>query len=230
MAATRLLLAAFCASALAAQDGAALLEKVDRLRHPWPAFSVEVAVKDAKGEQRWRVHARENGDARVEGLSEKEKGRSVLLLGEDMWLLLPNARRPVKVSPAQRLLGPAAGGDLARSRFAQDYEVKALQEGELDGRPCQRLDLQARKPSQSYRTAQLWISRTSGYPLKADYFLGSGKLAKTMFFETPTQVGSLTVLPALRLVDPTGAEATLRFSHWSPGAQDSARFELPKAP
>lgn len=228
MGATRLLLAGLLGCALAAQEGAALLEKVDRLRHPWPAFSVEVALKDAKSEQRWRVRARENGDARVEGLSEKEKGRSVLLLGEDMWLLLPSARRPVKVSPAQRLMGPAAGGDLARSRFASDYEVREIKDEELEGRACRRLELQARRPSLSYRTARLWIARAAGIPIRADYFLASGKLARTMFFEAPATLGSLSVLPALRLVEPSGAEATLRFTRWTPGAQDPDLFVLPK--
>jgi len=228
MGAARLLLASILGCVLAAQEGAALLENVDRMRHPWPAFSVEVTVKDAKGAQCWRVRTREDGDSRVEGLSEKEKGRTVLLLGGDMWLLLPSARRPVKVSPAQRLMGPAAGGDLARSRFSLDYEIKAIQEEDLDGHACHRLDLQARKPSLSYRTARLWIARATGFPIRADYFLASGKLAKTMLFESPVPMGGRLVMPALRLVEPSGAEASLRFAHWTPGPQDPALFTLPK--
>lgn len=224
----KLWLAALLGCALAADQGAGLLERVDRLRHPWPAFSVDVTVVDAKGEQRWRVHARDNGDARVDGLSKKEQGRSVLMLGEDMWLLLPNTKRPIKVSPAQRLMGPAAGGDLARSRFALDYEIKEIQEETLEGRPCHRLALQARKPSLSYRTAQLWITKDSGLPLQADYFLPSGKKAKTMRFAPPIPLGSLSVLPSLRLVEPGGAEARLSFSNWVPGSQDPALFALPR--
>jgi hypothetical protein len=213
---------------LAAQDAAILLEKVDRMRHPWPAFSVEVAVKDAKGEQRWRVRTRENGDARVEGLSEKEKGRAILLLGEEMWLLLPHAKRPVKVSPAQRLMGAAAGGDLARARFSSDYAIKGMTDADLEGQACHRLDLEARRPSLSYRRAHLWIARTTGFPVKADYFLGSGKLAKTLFFETPTPIGTLPVIPGLRLLEPSGTEARLSFQRWASGAQDPSLFSLPK--
>ncbi|HJV22334.1 MAG TPA: hypothetical protein VJ570_06545, partial [Holophagaceae bacterium] len=92
-----------------------LLSAADRHRHPWGAFQVVIALKVGREEQKWRVHARDNGDARVDGVSEKEKDRSVLVLGDDMWLLLPNAKRPVKVSPQQRLLGPASGGDIART-------------------------------------------------------------------------------------------------------------------
>jgi len=226
--APRLLVAALVSSVLAAQQGEALLERVDRLRHPWPAFSVEVTLKDRKGEQCWRVRARENGDARVEGLSKKEVGRTVLMLGDEMWLLLPNAKRPIKVSPAQRLMGPAAGGDLARSRFALDYEIKDVKEASLDGRACRCLDLQARKPSLSYRTARLWIDKATSIPIKAEYFLPSGKQAKTMHFESPVSLGSLFVLPGLRVVEPGGAEVSLRFAQWKPGSQDANLYLLPK--
>jgi hypothetical protein len=229
MDATRLLFAGIFGTVLAAQDGAALLERVDRMRHPWPAFSVEVTLKDSKGEQRWRVRVRENGDSRVEGLSEKEKGRTVLLLGEEMWLLLPNARRPVKVSPAQRLLGPAAGGDLAHSRLSREYEVMGIHEENLDGLACHRLELQARRPKLSYHTARFWIARATGFPIRVDYFLASGKPAKTLLFEAPVQTGAMFVVPGLRLIDPTGSEGSLRFAHWKPGPQDAGLFVLPKA-
>ncbi len=228
MGATRFLVAALVGSVLAAQQGEALLERVDRLRHPWPAFSVEVTLKDRKGEQCWRVRARENGDARVEGLSKKEVGRTVLMLGDEMWLLLPNAKRPIKVSPAQRLMGPAAGGDLARSRFSLDYQIKDVKEESLEGRACRCLELQARKPSLSYRTARLWIEKATGNPIKADYFLPSGKQAKTMHFEPPVSLGSLSVLPGLRVVEPGGAEVSLRFAQWKPGSQDASLYLLSK--
>lgn len=214
------------ATLLGAESPEALLAKVDRLRHPWPAFAVEVEVKDVKAAQRWRVLTRENGDARVEGLSEKEKGRTVLMLGEQMWLLLPNAKKPVKVTPQQRLLGPAAGGDIARSRFAEDYRVAASAEEEVDGRACVRLELEARRPSLSYRKALLWVT-PRGEPVKAEFLLLSGKLAKRARFDPPVAVAGLTVLPGMTLEDPGGALAQVRFSGWSPGKQDPALFALP---
>lgn len=228
MGATRLLIAALAGLTLGAQSAEALLERVDRMRHPWSTFSVEVTLKDRKGEQRWRVNARENGDARVEGLSKKEVGRTVLMLGDEMWLLLPNARRPIKVSPAQRLMGPAAGGDLARSRFALDYQIRDVKDEPLEGRACRRLDLQARKPSHSYRTARLWIDKATGIPIQAEYFLSSGKQAKTMRFDPPVAMGGLSVLPGLRVAEPGGAEVSLQFSQWKPGSQDPGLFLLPR--
>ena len=213
---------------LAAQSGEAMLAKVDRLRNPLPLFSVELSVQDGKREMRWKVFARENGDARVEGLSEKEKGRAVLVLGDDMWLLLPNSKRPLKVSPQQRLLGPASGGDLARTRFAVDYSVSAQTDETLDGTACTRLDLQARRPSISFRSVRLWVRKGDGNPLKAEFVLPSGKLSKIVRYGAVGTALGHPVLSAMTVEDPRGPKAQLRFDHWAAVAVDPACFLLPE--
>lgn len=216
---------------LVAQAPEALLADADRHRHPWPSFRVEVRLGEGPGAQVWRVHARENGDARVEGLSEKEKGRSVLVLGDDMWLLLPDAKRPVKVSPRQRLMGPASGGDLARTRFREDYAPAGeATRVDFEGVPALRLELRARRASVTHAKAVLWIAAEGHRPLRADFSLASGKLARTVIFEPGTPVSGRAVIQAMRMTAPDGSAAMLRFSAWSPEPVDEARFTLPKAP
>lgn len=204
-----------------------ILARVDRLRHPWPAFTMELTVASGKASQRWRVAARENGDARLDGLSDKEKGRAVLLRGDEMWLLLPGTKHPLKVTPQQRLLGPAAGGDVARTRFREDYRVDGVAEDTLEGRPCWRLDLVAKRPALSARTVRLWVAREGGMPVKAEFHLASGKLARTARFDAPVQAAGRAVLSRMELTEPDGSSATLSFSHWHPGGVESAWFELP---
>lgn len=220
-------LAGLTATLLFADSPEALLAKVDRLRHPWPSFSVEVALEDGKLSQRWKVLARGDGDARVEGVSEKEKGRTVLLLGEQMWLLLPNAKRPVRVTPQQRLLGPAAGGDIARSRFAEDYTVAGSEAEEVEGKPATRLDLVAKRPSISYRTAKLWIAG-DGTPLRAEFALPSGKMAKSVRFDASGSVQGMRVLKAMTVEDPGGAKTRIAFDRWTPMQPDPDLFRLPE--
>jgi len=217
---------AFCA-ALLAESPEALLAKVDKLRHPWPSFSVEVALEDGKVSQRWRVLARADGDARVEGVSEKEKGRTVLLLGEQMWLVLPNAKRPVRVTPQQRLLGPAAGGDIARSRFAEDYAIAGSEAEEVEGKQATRLDLMAKRPSISYRTAKLWITG-DGTPLRAEFALPSGKTAKSVRFDASGSALGVRVLKGMTVEDPGGAKTRITFDRWTPTQPDSELFRLPE--
>jgi hypothetical protein len=210
----------------AASEDQALLARIDRLRHPWPAFTVEMVLEAPRVQQRWRVCVRENGDVRVEGLSAKEKDRVVLMLGEELWMRVPGSRRPLKVTPQQRLMGPASGGDLARLRFAEDYLVEARREEPLEGKPSLRLDLKARRPSCTWRSAQLWLDAAGTRPLRAAFLMPSGRMAKQMVFEAPVKVHGLPVIPALRIEEPGGAQATLRFERWEPGRVDASRFRL----
>lgn len=212
---------------LLAQSGEEILARVDRLRHPWPTFTVELTVKDAKAAQRWKVSARENGDARLDGLSEKEKGRAVVLLGDQMWLLLPGTKRPVKVTPQQRLMGPAAGGDVARTRFREDYIVQNLAEEPLEGRACWRLDLGAKRPVLSARTVVLWVSKDGLMPLKAEFRLASGRLARTARFGPPVQAHGQPVLSRLEIEEAGGGTVELAFGSWTRGGVAPGAFDLP---
>ena len=225
-----LLLAALPALAQSTQapSGEELLAWVDRLRHPWPSFRVELTVKDAKTAQRWKVSARENGDARLDGLGEQEKGRAVLMLGDQMWLLLPGSKRPLKVTPQQRMLGSAAGGDVARTRFRQDYTVQELNDDAIDALPCWRLELAARTPALSARTVRLWVTKERGLPVKAEFRLASGKLARTALFGPPAQALGQPVLSWMDLVEPGGATVRLVFSGWSKGGVAAELFERPE--
>ena len=227
MARTAILLLA--AIPVMAQSGEEILARVDRLRHPWPVFTVELTLEAVGPTQRWRVSARENGDARLDGLSQKEKGRAVLLLDDQMWLLLPGSKRPVKVTPQQRLMGPAAGGDVARTRFREDYTVQSLGQESLDGRDCWRLDLAARRPSVSARQAILWVAKDGFLPLKAEFHLASGKLSRTALFGSPIQTQGHSVLSSMAIEEPSGARAELTFSNWARGGVDAAMFELHRA-
>jgi len=210
-----------------AQSGEEILARVDRLRHPWPAFTVELELKDAKTSQRWKVSARENGDARLDGLSDKLEGRAVLMLGDQMWLLVPGSKRPLKVTPQQRLLGPAAGGDVARTRFRQDYAVQEVHDEILEDRACWRLDLAARAAGTSARTVRLWVAKDRTLPVRAEFFLASGKLARTAAFDPPTLALGQPVLSRMELLEPGGAKAELAFSGWSKGGVDPDLFRLP---
>ncbi len=225
----RSLLFLIASAALLAQAPSAeeLLVSADRHRHPWASFQVEIGLKVSREEQRWRVHSRENGDARVDGVSEKEKGRSVLVLGDEMWLLLPNTKRPVRVSPQQRLLGPASGGDIARTRFQEDYAAEVSAEETVEGEPCHRLELKARRPAVAFQKATLWVAKAGRRPVKAEFRMASGKLARTVRFREGGAVLGRPVLKSME-VEGAGGKVELRFDKWSPEASDPARFTLPR--
>lgn len=209
--------------------GSALLHKVDRFCHPWQSFSVDVLIKAAGQESRWRVQTRANGDCRIDGLSEKEKGRSILILGDDMWLILPTTKRAIKVSPQQRLLGPAAGSDIARSRFAEDFQVREKRETTLEGKPCFHLLLNPVRRQAACREMALWMDAEGGHPLRAEYRLLSGKISRTVLYDTPVKENGVMVSPGLRIQGLKGAELRMTFSHWENGTIPDSLFVIPRA-
>jgi outer membrane lipoprotein-sorting protein len=213
----------------AAPNAEELLTAADRLRHPFPNFTVDMAVAMGGCEQRWRVRVRENGDARVEGRSEKEQGRTILTKGDEVWLILPGAKRPLKVSPQQRLLGPASGGDLARTRFRDDYAVASLHQDALDGRPVWRLELKAKRPALTFQRATLIMDAATRHPLRADFLFSSGKIAKTAVYLPGAQAAGRAVLRGMEIRDPRGPTAAISFSGWTQGPHDPALFDLPEA-
>jgi hypothetical protein len=91
-------------------------------------------------------------------------------------------------------MGEASNGDVARTSYSGDYVVESMAEVEEDGKPAMVLDLKANDPELSYGRVKLWVSRDGEVPLKADYYVNSGKLLKRLFFrELGTLHGSRMV-------------------------------------
>jgi len=216
-----------CHIFLIAQDGVAILAKVDRLRHPWPSFSVEATILDGTSEQKWQVSARDNGDAVAKGISEKEKGRSVFYIGGQMWLVVPGSKRPHKITPQQRLMGSAAGGNLANARLSDTYSVGSVAAELFEGRECHKLRLQAKKKSEDYKTIDLLVDRADGAPLAAMCYFGSGKLVRSVRFGPVTKSGDAKVLTGMSIKDQKGNEIRLIFESWQPNKANPSDFELP---
>jgi hypothetical protein len=62
-------------------------------------------------------------------------GRSLLALGRDLWIYLPDAGKPVRIPLAQRLVGQVANGDIARTNYAGDYTPTSLGSEQVDRTP-----------------------------------------------------------------------------------------------
>ena len=211
-------------------DAASLLAKVDRLRQPWPAFSADLALTDKGRDSLWRLSVAANGDSRLDGISPKQVvGRAVLMKGEQMWLLTPGSKHAIPVTPQQRLIGSAAGGDLARLRLAEDFQATGVQEASLDGNACWRVSLAAKRPSVTYPRAELWVLKRGETPTAVDFYFASGKLAHRLAFDAPTAAEGKAVIAGLKLGDGSHPDqSSMKLSRWKPGEPDAAIFEVPK--
>lgn len=213
-----------------AADVQALLRKADAYRLADGAMAVETTLETFKAgvldkERRYLVFVRPGRRSLVLSRSPVEKGQKILMLGDDFWMVLPSSQRPIRITPAQKLLGDAAAGDVATMAWADDYAGEVAGEEDVDGRPCLRLRLAARRRGVTYARVELWLSRADSRPVKADLYVASEKLAKRASFAVEPVDGRLQV-SAMTLVDQiqTSRQTVIRYLARRPRALPDAYF------
>jgi Outer membrane lipoprotein-sorting protein len=205
----------------AAADGTpeahALLRRADAFRQPAEAVQVLTDVQVLKHgavdkERTYLVYVKPGRRSLVLSRSPVEKGQKVLMVGDDFWIVLPASQRPIRITPAQKLLGDAATGDVATLSWADDYDGVVAGEEEVAGVPCRRLELTAHRGGATYRRITLFVARADAHPVAADLYVASERLAKRATFEMGRLEGQEGVV-AMRLQDEiqTGRETVIRY-------------------
>src|SRR5207302_1397216 len=136
----------------AGNDASSVLARADVFRNPISSFSVDVELTSVTPDgtsntSRFRVYGKGADRSIVEfTYPQTEKGKYLLMLRDAMWIYMPTASRPIRISPLQRLLGQASNGDVARTNFSTDYDAKSVVE---DG-DAYVLELVAKDPAVAY--------------------------------------------------------------------------------
>ncbi len=149
--------------------------------------------------RQYTVYMRENRESLVLFNSQVEAGQKMLMLGDNYWLLMPKSRRPIRITPMQKLLGEASVGDISTLTWSEDYqgqwqgsESLTLDSGkQLE---TERLKLKAITKGASYFTIDLWLEQGTYFPIKADLYLRSGKMAKEAWFTKGLREGETRVV------------------------------------
>lgn len=216
-------LAAAAVCSAAGPDAQALLARYDRLRNGWDSFSVRVAITTyEKGEadeaHYFEVYQKGEDRTYVEFLSPRDKGRHLLMLGDDMWIYLPDTSRPIRITPLERLQGNASNGDVARTNWAADYEAVWLRDEQAEGAACHVLELNAKRKGATYRKIHLWLRTGDGRPVKADFFLASGKHAKLASYDQYETVAGRTLLKQMTIYDRIrkASYSVMQYDNWKP--------------
>jgi hypothetical protein len=113
------------------------------------------------------------------------KGRKMLMDGSTVYLLFPRTKNPIRLSPLQILMGEASNGDVARTGFADDYDVASVTEADRDGVASYQFTLavkESRKDS-SYKKVMLWVEKSSLRLQYAEFFASGDKLLKKTFYK-----------------------------------------------
>ncbi|MBL0694682.1 outer membrane lipoprotein-sorting protein [Comamonas sp. JC664] len=145
------------------------------------------------------------------------KGSKLLQVDRNMWMSRPGLRKPVPISPRQKLSGQASQGDIASTNYATDYKARLLREEELEGEATYVLELTAVNTFCTYDRITYWVSKARHVGVKADFISLSGKRLKSATFEYANQlshdgktfpfVSKMVIQDAL-----TAARTTLEYS------------------
>ena len=166
-----------------------ILKGVDAVRAPGPNFAFELTVVSTpKGKspttQKFTVSVKDLTKSLVRFTDPPEnRGRVLLMVGQNLWIQIPSTNQPVRISPQQRLLGQVSNGDVARVVYSADYQPSLKGSEQVDGTPCNELELNAKTPEATYGRILLWADAANDRPLKAEFYAPGGKLLKTAVYK-----------------------------------------------
>jgi outer membrane lipoprotein-sorting protein len=190
----------------AAPDAEALLKHSDIYRNGWSSFVLHVKITHYEAgkqdeEKLYEVSQKGTEKSYVEFLSPREKGQHLLMLGDDMWMYLPDTSRPIRITPLERLNGDASNGDVAHTNYAVDYSPVFVRSEKVGAENCYVLELTAKRKGATYQRILYWLRIDDARPVKAEFYLTSGKHIKTATFDDYATVGGKIQLRRWTLYD-----------------------------
>ena len=189
-----------------APDPEAILKRSDTYRNGWPSYVLHVKITSyesnkADEEKLYEVSTKGTEKTYVEFLSPREKGQHLLMLSDDMWVYLPDTSRPIRITPLERLSGDASNGDVARTNYAADYTPTFVRTEKVGADQCNVLDLAAKRKGATYQRILFWVRAEDARPVKAEFYLTSGKHIKSATFDEYLSIGGKSQLHRMTLYD-----------------------------
>lgn len=192
-------------------------------RNGWNSFAVRTIIQNyedgvMEDEGKFDVTVKGNNRTLVKFLNADVKGQYLLMVDDDMWIYMPNTRKPIRITPLQRLMGNASNGDVARTRYAEDYAATLLREETFKGIPCYVLELNAKREGATYKRIEYWVTKETNRPKRAEIFLTSGKHYKTIDFDAYEGILGRPLLTKMTITDRlrSGRTTIMRYESYAP--------------
>jgi hypothetical protein len=124
-------------------------------------------------------------------LDAKDRGKFLLRLGAQTWLLTPGAKNPVKLSPSYRLYGGATVEEVLGTRLASNYDIAGVSNRADPDGALVVFDLRAKTESTLFRRVEYVVRERTARPVRATYRLRSGRAATAVEFVEWNERGQL---------------------------------------
>lgn len=176
--------AALHAGAAAAPNPEALLQRSDVGAFAPSAFRARLSLRTGPSAAPHQIEIWRAGQARtlVRFLDSKERGKYLLRLGGDLWLITRGAKAPVRLNPSYRLYGGVTLDEVLGVRLARAYSVKSAEADEDAGGPIVTFELEAKVDLALFPHVRYVVRTATERPLRAEYRLRSGRAATAVEF------------------------------------------------
>jgi hypothetical protein len=180
-------------------DGNALLKEVDRRLNPpaYEAYRRLVNVEPNGRTREYLLYTVSGGRDRVAALflePASDKGRSTLRLGDNMWLFVPAAGKPVRITSLQSVVGGVFNNaDILSLDYAAEYDVSAV----APNGPDVLLTLKAKSRAVAYDQLRMWVTTATKVPTKIECLTPTAMLIKTLYFKDVKSFAGGVVRPSL---------------------------------
>jgi outer membrane lipoprotein-sorting protein len=209
-------------SAHSAESPEALLAKADAIRNPADSYRMSIEVKTSESGSVFEVYLKGTSKTLIVTKEPaKDQGRNMLMLDRDFYAYVPQLKRAVRLSLAQKLSGQVANGDIARTRWSGDYEVK---QGSASAKEVE-LHLNGLKPNLTYQRIRLYLEPKTAKPLRADYLSLDGKtVLKQASFESYRPIAGRDRPSRIRIVDTNRQVSTITIRSMTPAPLEESFF------
>jgi outer membrane lipoprotein-sorting protein len=122
------------------------------------------------------------------------KGQEILRVGDNLWVYLPNLKRATRMANRDSFQGgDFNNADILRASYSKDYAGKLVPSAEPE---TWALELKAKSQETAYDAIKLWLRKSDGLPVKAQYFGTSGQMLRSAEFSEYTELEKGYTRPA----------------------------------
>jgi hypothetical protein len=177
-----------------ALDGQQLLKQIDRNMNPesYESYRKLINIEPNGTRKEFTLYTVKKGMDKMASLflaPASDKGRTTLRLGDNMWLLIPNVGKPVRITSLQSVVGGVFNNaDIMQLDYDAEYTVEKVEEKGAD----YLLHLKAKSRSVAYDRIRLWADKSRKLPKKIECLTEAGMLIKTLYFKDVKDFGGFS--------------------------------------
>ncbi len=157
----------------------------------------------------------------------KDKGKKILAKGMDMWIFIPSGKRPIRISPQQRLIGSVSNIDVARISLGVDYYASEVFSSSHNKKKAWLLRLKSKNKKSLYAQADLLIEVGTYKPKSAIFYTQSGKASKKIIFSGYKNIKGKQIATTRTIIDLlTGNKSTLTYLKFKKSKISDEYFQI----